>query len=186
MLKCFDCSKTIDLTNQSICLFKKNHYHEECCKMCTTTPKLNDKICNKKSLSSGTKKLEKSKGGPGKLNFNKLGTFEKNHDVNCKDCKKKIIGQRFLTNKIGEFRCKDCNSFSVEVKCFLCKVLFEKGNEFSLEKEIFKDDHHNSFCAKCIKIQREKKIGQYYENNRNLIVSLKQIQLKKRYTVIFA
>ena len=87
--------------------------------MCTPTPKIKDKNCITQSSSSGTVKLEKSKGGPGKLNFNKLWTFEKNHDVNWKDSKKKIIGQRFLTNKIGEFRCKDCKEKGLA--CGKCK-----------------------------------------------------------------
>ena len=45
-------------------------------------------------------------------------------DVNCVDCKKKITGQRYLTYKLGEFRCEKCNSV-IEDKCSMCKSSFE-------------------------------------------------------------
>ena len=32
---CFRCSKPIDA---SICLYQKNHYHADCCRICTPNP----------------------------------------------------------------------------------------------------------------------------------------------------
>ena len=177
---CFRCAKIIDELNQSLCFYQKHHYHEECCKICTPLTKL---IVKSTLPQAPIKpKIEKSKGGPGKLNFNKLGTFEKNDVVNCKDCKKKIIGQRFLTNKIGEFRCKDCNSL-LEEKCFVCKVSFDKNGDIAEKKEFFKDDEQNTLCNQCIKIYREEKISkeekkQQDENNK-AIDCPKPMNLKK-------
>jgi hypothetical protein len=72
-----------------------------------------------------------------------------------KDCKKKIIGQRFLTHKLGEFRCKDCNSLMMD-KCFVCKIVLD-------EKECFADDKNNSYCSTCIKIYQEEKMKEEAE-----------------------
>lgn len=139
MQPCYRCPKTIDVKIQSICFYKNNQYHLECCKICTPVPIKKEKT---PPLPPPPPKVEiadpkKAHAGPGRLNFNKLGTFEDtNKEVNCQDCKKKISGQRFLTHKPGEFRCKDCNSKLVE-KCNMCHVPFESDETLSL-KECFK------------------------------------------------
>ncbi len=150
MHKCFRCSKTIDRSIQSICFYQKNHFHEECCKICKLTKPIKDKTPPPaQSLKFDPKK---GKADPRKLSFNKIGTFEKNSDVViCIDCKNKICGERFLTQKLGELRCQDCNTLMID-KCFMCKVTFDQT------KEIFKDDSENKYCTKCIKIYKEEKL----------------------------
>jgi hypothetical protein len=59
------------------------------------------------------------------------------------------MGQRFLTHKLGEFRCKECNTLMMD-KCFVCKIVLD-------EKECFADEENNSYCQKCIKIYQEEK-----------------------------
>ena len=55
--------------------------------------------------------------------------LEQFKDVNCIECKKKIVGQRYLTYKLGEFRCEKCNSL-LEDKCSMCKNPFESEECF--------------------------------------------------------
>ena len=133
---CYRCSKTIDVLSQSICFYKKNHYHQECCKICTPV-----KLVARKERSPPPPppppkveigEAKKARAGPGRLNFNKLGNFEEAKEVNCQDCKKNIAGQRFLTHKLGEFRCKSCNDKCID-KCFMCHIPFES-------EQCFKDD----------------------------------------------
>ena len=149
MHMCFRCSKEIDTSTQSICFYKNNHFHLECCKICTPV-----KIVVKKEKTPPPPppppKVEladpkKARAGPGRLNFNKLGTFEdSNKDVNCQDCKKKISGQKFLTHKIGEFRCKACNDKLVE-HCHMCNVPFERDESLALKEcfQVFKEIFFN-------------------------------------------
>lgn len=92
----------------------------------------------------------KAKAGPGKLNFGQIGNFEKKTDFKCVDCGKVIQGQKFLTNKVGSFLCKKCNSKN-EASCFMCKKVFESREEF------FKDETNNNYCEKCIKIYQKQK-----------------------------
>lgn len=158
MYECSSCSHLIDRSENSICHYKKNFFHAECCQFCF---KLN--LPSNQNSSAETPrppKIDPKKGklGPGKLSFNKLGNFEKNTDVNCKDCKKKIMGQRFLTHKLGEFRCKKCNDLLID-KCFMCKETLES-------KECFKDDKDNNYCGKCIKVYQEEKRNQEIEMKR--------------------
>ncbi len=51
----------------------------------------------------------KAKAGPGRLNFEQIGSFEKSNEAKCATCKKKIIGQTYLTHKVINrlFICKD-------------------------------------------------------------------------------
>ena len=87
---------------------------------------------------------KKIRAAPGRINFNLIGAFEATKDVNCKDCKKKIVGQRFLTHKLGVFCCKACNSVN-EDKRHMCKTVFQT-------EECFKDDDGNKCCNSCNKI----------------------------------
>ncbi len=130
MPSCHVCSNII---TKSVCLYQKNAFHLECCKLCVA--------------QSAPKQSEtaKSKAGPGRLNFGKIGSFEKKDvDVKCYTCKKAISGQKFLTHKVGEFDCKSCFSKRVE-SCSKCSEPFGTGDE------ILKDEKENKYCEKCFK-----------------------------------
>ena len=154
MYACNRCSNSIDVKTQSICFFKKNSFHQECCKICTPVRIIKEKTPPPPpppKIELGEAK--KARAGVGRLNFNKLGNFEEAKEVNCQDCKKKIESQRFLTHKLGEFRCKNCNEKYID-KCNMCHIPFEGEH---LLKECFKDDEGHNCCGKCIKIYQEEK-----------------------------
>lgn len=157
MVNCISCSKSIE---RSICGYQKNYYHADCCRICTPNPVEAPLPKKEKSPTPAPRppppppKVEiadpkKARAAPGRLNFAQIGKFEASKDVNCKDCKKKIVGQRFLTHKLGEFCCKPCNSL-VEEKCSMCKNKFET-------EECFKDDEGGKLCTKCIKKYQDEK-----------------------------
>ena len=106
----------------------------------------------------------KAKTGPGRLNFRQLGTFESKKDVNCITCKKKIVGQPYLTHKVGEFNCKACNAV-IERKCHMCHKNFReeldpKNPETKVlesNAQCFTDDEGHKICATCVKIYQEEK-----------------------------
>jgi hypothetical protein len=84
MHECFDCSRPIDRSTESFCLYKNNLFHAACCKFCVLT-NVTGKDPSPPPLPKAPKiDAKKGKVGPGKLNFNKLGTFEKNNDATCK------------------------------------------------------------------------------------------------------
>ena len=84
MHKCFECSDLIDHLTQSVCLYKKKYYHAACCQFCQHKNEAFKELSPSMMLKASKVEAKKAKLGPGKLNFNKLGTFEKNNDVNCK------------------------------------------------------------------------------------------------------
>ena len=159
---CFRCTKPIDA---SICLHQKNYYHADCCRICTPIPVsvAPPKVAPKEKTPPPAPKPappppppkveiadpKKTRATPGRLSFTQIGSFEASKEVNCKDCKKKIVGQRFLGHKLGEYFCQACNSLR-EDKCSKCKTAFDT-------EECFKDDEGNKVCMKCIKVYQEEK-----------------------------
>ena len=155
--KCHKCKKPMK-SGHPTTVHEEKRYHSQCfvCSKCATkivdvdTCKKdeNNQILCQKCSKKKEKTPPRAKAGPGKLNFGQIMSFEKKTDFDCIKCKKKIMGQKFLTNKAGEFLCKKCHQ-ETETSCFMCKKVFESREEF------FKDDSNNNYCAKCIKIYRQ-------------------------------
>ncbi len=86
MSKCNACNLII---HKHFCLYNKCSFHIECCKFC------------KDDVKSREKQVTQGKAGPGRLKFDKINTFtDSKAEVLCQTCKKKIVGQKFLTHKV--------------------------------------------------------------------------------------
>ena len=79
---CFRCSKPIDA---SICLYQKNYYHADCCRLCTPNPVKTPAPVKEKTPPPPPPppppKVEiadpkKVRAAPGRLSFNLVGSFE--------------------------------------------------------------------------------------------------------------
>jgi hypothetical protein len=79
------------IIHKSICFYNKCNFHLECCKFCKPPEKPKEK------------QITQGKAGPGRLKFDKINTFSDNKtaDVMCHTCKKKIVGQKYLTHKVN-------------------------------------------------------------------------------------
>ena len=159
--QCDKCSKPI-FPNQQGSEHDKKHYHRDCvkCQDCSAIINFaNEKFEQDDKKNFLCHKCMKKKGpnrgmaGPGRLKFENIGNFENTNDVMCENCKKKIVGQKFLTHKVGKFICKECYSKNLQTDCFVCKKPFES------REELFKDDKDNMYCVKCFKAYEAAKKG---------------------------
>ena len=84
------------IIHKSICQFNKATFHLECCKFCKPEEKPKEK------------QITQGKAGPGRLKFDKINTFsDTKADVLCHTCKKKIVGQKYLTHKVNNINMID-------------------------------------------------------------------------------
>jgi hypothetical protein len=168
---CFTCKRPL---GTEVCIFDCKYYHKSCCQFCKNHNKTKSReplarrpiepiFTKEKTPSEAIPELKieepkrptKVKSTPGRLNFAKFEILA-NMDVKCYTCKLTIYGQRFLSKKIGQFNCLDCH-VKLAPKCHMCKITFETG------QSVFKDEHQNKYCEKCINIHYDESKKQKLE-----------------------
>ena len=173
---CYSCKK--ELGNE-ICLYENNAYHKHCCTYCKHTCAQPARVQRRPTLVTKeetpppqkirtrspsptlpTPKLNKVKSNPRKLSFAQITSFESSNEflIKCFTCENLIIGQKFLSTKVGSFDCANCHALNGP-KCNLCKKLFDET------EIVYKDDNNNKLCEICIKLHNENKQETFKKRN---------------------